>query len=382
MADAEGFLSYVHKDDQVEGGRISRLGRDIVNQFELLTGESISLFLDKDAIGWGENWRGKIDKSLSSVAFFIPVMTPRYFMSPECRRELQFFIRKTTDLGIKELILPLLYVDVSDIRDETNTDELIVLVRTFQWVDWQSIRFLDVTSEGYRKGVAQLATRLAEANRRAEEVSISSTMIKSKTPDEPVDDSPGLLDRLLMAEETLPKMNKTLNAIGQNIELINQITVKSTDELHRVNAQGQGFGPKLIVARKMAHQLDDPIEQIWSLTNEFASQLHEVDEGFRTIIELALAEIEANPDSRTDVCEFFKMVCGMSASARQAYDSVQAMIDETASIENISRDLRPRLRHLRRGLTIMIEAKDVTDEWVHLIEASDVVCEDLDAPLE
>jgi hypothetical protein len=30
----------------------------------------------------------------------------------------------------------------------------------------------------------------------------------------------------------------------------------------------------------------------------------------------------------------------------------------------------------------MIEAKDVTDEWVHLIEASDVVCEDLDAPLE
>src|ERR1700741_4459468 len=99
MASSQGFWSYVHADDQADGGRISRLARDVVAQFEILTGEALELFLDRDAIQWGEAWRNRIDASLASVVFFIPVLTPRYFMSPECRRELQFFARKS---GIKE----------------------------------------------------------------------------------------------------------------------------------------------------------------------------------------------------------------------------------------------------------------------------------------
>lgn len=89
MPASQGFWSYVHADDQAEGERISRLARDVSAQFEMLTGEPITLFLDKDAIRWGEDWRATIDTSLASVAFFIPVMTPRYFMSAECRREFQ-----------------------------------------------------------------------------------------------------------------------------------------------------------------------------------------------------------------------------------------------------------------------------------------------------
>lgn len=89
MAASQGFWSYVHADDEAEVQRISRLARDVAAQFEMLTGEPLALFLDRDAIEWGEAWRDKVDSSLASVAFFIPVITPRYFMSPECRRELQ-----------------------------------------------------------------------------------------------------------------------------------------------------------------------------------------------------------------------------------------------------------------------------------------------------
>ena len=74
MAKSQGFWSYVHADDQAEGGRLSRLARDVADQFQMLTGETTSLF--QDAIKWGENWRDKIDSSLASIAFFIPVMTP------------------------------------------------------------------------------------------------------------------------------------------------------------------------------------------------------------------------------------------------------------------------------------------------------------------
>ena len=103
MSSSQGFWSYVHNDDEAEGGRVSRLARDVAAQFELLTGEQLKLFLDKDGIEWGENWRQTIDSNLSTVAFFIALITPRYFRSSECRRELQYFARKAIDIGIKDL---------------------------------------------------------------------------------------------------------------------------------------------------------------------------------------------------------------------------------------------------------------------------------------
>jgi len=69
IANSQGSWSYAHADDQAEGERISRLARDVAAQFEMLTGEPLTLFLDRDAIKWGEEWRDKIDSSLSSVAF-------------------------------------------------------------------------------------------------------------------------------------------------------------------------------------------------------------------------------------------------------------------------------------------------------------------------
>ena len=67
MANLQGFWSYVHADDETEGGRISCLARDVVSQVEMLTGEPLGLFLDKDAIKWGEEWRDKIDANLKAA---------------------------------------------------------------------------------------------------------------------------------------------------------------------------------------------------------------------------------------------------------------------------------------------------------------------------
>ena len=76
MGNLQGFWSYVHADDQAEGERISRLAKDVASQFEMLTGEPLALFLDMDAIKWGELSRDKIDASLASVAFFMGVIAP------------------------------------------------------------------------------------------------------------------------------------------------------------------------------------------------------------------------------------------------------------------------------------------------------------------
>ncbi len=377
MTNSQGFWSYVHADDEAEGGRISRLARDVTGQFELLTGEPLTLFLDRDAIKWGEDWQSKVDSSLASVAFFIPVLTPRYFMSPECRRELQFFARKATQLGLKELVLPLLYVDVAALHDDTPGDDLVALVRTFQWEDWKELRFADLSAESYRRAVGRLAARLVEANRQVEKIDVVA--IAEAASGGPEDDSPGLLDRMASAEDALPRLVKTIEAIGRDIELIGLTVQRATSDIQKGDAQAKGFAARLLVARKVARQLAEPAERVWSFGNEFASQLHEVDQGFRTIIERVALEVQQDPNSRAAVCAFFAAVRSMSDAAHAGLGSVKEMVDTIGPLEKMSRDLRPVLRRLRQGLTTMVEAREVTDEWVYLIDGSGINCDDRQA---
>jgi len=371
---ADGFWSYVRADDQAEHGRISQLARDVAEQYQLLTAETISLFLDRDAIQWGENWRDTVDASLASVAFFIPVLTPRYFMSSECRRELQYFARKAEGLGMKDLVLPLLYVDFPLLHANPPQDDLVTLVRTFQWEDWQHARFCEPMSERYRRAVARLASRLVEANRWADEIEASRATQAQAHP-ETTEESPGFLDLLAKAEEALPKWSGTTEGVTKEFARITSIVEESTAEIQRGASQGGGFGARLAIIHRLAAKLAEPVERVSQLSNEFTTLLHDVDEGFRLIISQAPSEAQNDASAKASVCTFFATVRQLSAAAHGALESTQNMIDTIAPLEKISRDLRPVLRRYRGGLTTIVEARKVTDEWVQLIDASGLECD-------
>ena len=348
----------------------------------MATGDTIDLFLDKDDLEWGDTWRQKLDESLSSVAFFIPVMTPRYFLSSQCRGEFQFFARRASSFGIKELVLPLHYVDVPELGHDQALDDLVELVRTFQWVDWRELRYAEVESAEYRKAVAGLVDRLVRANRQAEEVDVAGTALRIEEDafDTLEDDEPGLIDQLAGAETTLPKWRETLEKMTQEMEKIGRVLQEATADINKADRQGRGsFAQRLGVAKKLGRHLADPVERISTFGNEFVSQLHDVDQGIRAFIERASTEIEIEPDAKEGVCEFFSAVCELSAAATEGLGSVQEMINTIEPIERMSRDLRPVLRRLRKGLTVMVEGRDVSDSWVDLIESSGIDCSDFAA---
>lgn len=375
MVALQGFWSYVHADDEAEGERISRLARDVVAQFQMLTGETLELFLDRDSLSWGEIWRDKIDDALGSVAFFVPVLTPRYFMSPDCRRELQSFARRATNLGMKELVMPLHYVEVAALRQEAPEDDLVGLVRSFQWEDWTDLRFAEISSERYRRSVAKLAERLVEANRQADQVAISPRVPEVEDSEPIEDESPGFLDRVVSAEESLPRLVSTIEKLREDIELIGREMEMATAEVERGARHAPGFSARLVTARKLAQRLAEPAERIWASGNEYATQLHEVDQGFRAIIERAPDEVGEDAKAKEEICEFFGTVRSLSEAAHTGLTSAKGMIDAIAPIEKMSRDLRPVLRRLRQGLTTMVEAREVSDEWVQLISESGIICD-------
>ncbi|UOQ87974.1 toll/interleukin-1 receptor domain-containing protein [Agromyces endophyticus] len=358
-----GFWSYVHADDDAEGGRIAQLGRDIAAQFELLTGESIELFLDRDSLEWGAQWRERIETSLAAIAFFVPVLTPRYFASAACRSELQTFSRRADQLGLRALLLPVLY---ADLYFDEGEDELVELARSFQWVDWRELRFSDRTDGSYRRTVHDLAQRLVTANRVAE--TPESTEATLEVAEEL--DAPGTLDILASYEESLPALTSTSNNIAEQIARVGQITAAQTPRLEAVPSGTTPFVWRLRVVGDLSNELASPAAELAELGEEFTLKLHDMDAGVRTIIETAPSQ----PQNRDEFCRFFAQVRQLSASAAAALSPLERMLENAAALESLSREIRPVIREMRQGVTLVLEAQQVMAGWVSLINNLDFGC--------
>lgn len=377
MANLKGFWSYTHTDDDVDNDRISLLAKNLTEEYEMLTGEKIDLLIDQD-IKWGENWGEKIDSSLASVVFFIPVLTPRYFLSPECRRELQFFSRRAKNIGIEKLILSLRYVDFPELTDENTEDPLIKLVQDYQWKDWTDLRFAEVNSEAYRRGVNNLALRLVDANRNLEEAkSTQRAYLEGSIDEVDVDDEgPGYIEALENTLNLLNDLPETLGIITDEINKIGRIMKESKEYINRVESQGKGYRNITAITIKTANELKDPTEIIFSKSNVYAFQIHEIDEGYRILINSAPMLIELNPDMRQSYCKLFDSIRTMADASIKSVEGARQMVKAVETLELMSRHLRPVGRRLKKALTIMIESTEVSKDWLELIDNTGVSCDD------
>ena len=377
-----GFWSYVHDDDRDDGGRIISLAEDMAAQYEMLTGEKIDLFIDKDGISWGDRWREEINDNLDSAAFFIPVMTPRYFAKEECRREFYRFVELARKRGIKELLLPLHYVTVPSLSDESPEDNLIGIARGIQWKDWRDLRFEERDSAAYRRAVFNLAERLVAANKKAEEARVLPPESNLEAaPTEESDETLGTIDRMARMEEKFPKWTDTIHRLTGQSEVIQKKMERATSDLTRGAAQ-ERFSSRLPILRRLAREMDEPTSQIATLAREYVSQLHDVDDGLRAIFEEIPTAVQDDPELVEDVCQFFGHIRGLSEAARTGVDSVQQWVKSILPMERMSRDLRPRFRKLRQALMTLVDARDVTEGWIVLMEASGVDCQDFALDVE
>jgi len=121
------FFSYVHRDDEHDGGQIRRLRDVLQGEVRMQLGEEgFDIFLDRDDIAWGQNWRRRIEASLDAVTLLIPILTPAFFASRECRHELERFLRRERELARDDLILAIYYVSAPqlDVPERRKQDPL------------------------------------------------------------------------------------------------------------------------------------------------------------------------------------------------------------------------------------------------------------------
>jgi hypothetical protein len=193
------------------------------------------MFVDRDAIEWGQEWRRRIDQSLAETTFFIPIITPRYFTRAECRGELLTFVAQANNLGFQDLVLPILYVPVADLSDKNDDDAVAAVART-QYVNWTALRLASPDSAEYRTAVNKLAQRLADA---AEEIARSQIERESTLTDADENEPRGLDELVERIESLLPDWLSAVQA-DQIIYAQHRATVDAYNErlkkLQRANA--------------------------------------------------------------------------------------------------------------------------------------------------
>lgn len=160
------FMSYAHKDDKHDFHQLSLFRDRLSGEVQVQTAiDYFDIFHDRTSISWGQNWKQRVDEALDGSTFLLAFLTPNFFASKECKRELRRFLQREKSLGRKDLILPVYYISASqvDTPEQYKTDKLVSALASRQYFDWREYRFEPFDAPLTRKAMATLAKRVRDS---------------------------------------------------------------------------------------------------------------------------------------------------------------------------------------------------------------------------
>ncbi len=307
------------------------------------------------------------------TTFLIPIVTPSFFESTECRKELIEFVGEAKSLGVEELVLPIYYVTVPELEDEEPADEAMAIIKRTQWEDLRDVRLKDESDPDHRARVARLAERLIEIAEAVEATQPASPpLVQAVTTDavsaeaavDAEDDEGGLLDRMAAGEEAMPKVAEALAGFGADLNELNERAQDATREMDEAAARGT-FAARLAVANRLANRLAAPAERIEERAQQYVSLLSEVDPGVLTMIRLAAEQPESEQEG---VEEFVSVIREMTAAGRQAAGQLEELAETLDDTAKFSRELRRPLKRIQVAVRNVADAQAIMDRWEQRID--------------
>jgi hypothetical protein len=362
--DIAGFWSYTHSDDERDGGRVLRLAALLQDEFALLTGSQLEVFVDRNDLKWGDEWRLRIENALATTTFFIPVITPLFFKSEECRKELLRFVGHARSVGAEELVLPLLYLDVPELHVDAPGDEAIAVVKARQWQDCRALRLLAEDDPEFRLKVNELARRLIEINDslpvRSGPVGVELATGEG-TREAAEEDAPGYMELFVAAEEAMPRWLQTMEALPQVMERLSAIAEDFGQRMEVSDAQGGNFAAKLRITRQFADAIGEPADEVLGLGQEYSASLVALDPAIISLTRLIEEDSEqATPE---EIHDFFVQVRELAEIARETTQRLRELVAILDQTRRMSRDLGPPIDRIKQGLRQISDGQSVFDEW-------------------
>lgn len=380
MSNWSGFWSYVHQDDHDEAGLIVSLASSLSARVRLLTGSEMQIFVDRVDLHWGDDWSVRLEEELLRTVFLIPVVTPSYFLSDWCRKELITFSSTATSLGLAELILPIYYVKTRQLEQyEEGNDDAVDLIHRFQWEDFTDSALEEVSSSSYRKSVDRIARELI---RRAESADAKPSIVGAQTspvpagptgPAEPPhpedqtlqlnDNENGLIDTLATGETEITKMTEHTVKIGAVLERMGEVAMTATQATAASDAAEKGFVGRLVVLRQFASELNDCADEFAPTVRDYVASLILIDPSTRLLIRLM-----KDSDDKEAAATYVQSITDLAQSSSITTEQLLGLDKILTENAKLSKDLRAPTQRIHQSLQQMVDANSIFEEWLRLIQ--------------
>lgn len=353
-SDAAMFWSYVHADDDAEHGRISALAHDIAIRYELLTGETLPVFVDRD-IEWGEQWKLRLGQELARTTFFVPIVTPRFLASEWCRAEVLEFVSKTKALGLREFVMPILYIRPDGI--DHSDDPVAVAVRDSQWVEWENVRYLERTDGGYRRAIDDLVVRLQKARKSAEQAGRVSLEVSAGSA--PPSEGSDLLETAERSSELIERLEGQTTVLMASLEGLGEAFETVGPILERA---GTSPSPKQLrsALRDAVGPLEGPAGELEAESRRMSPLIAELDDVAALVIAAAQdPSMQAALGDLNEVLSSFAQMGDLDLDVSEARE-VQAMIRQLALV---AREMRPIARAIDATVQVLTDLDQAAQRW-------------------
>lgn len=363
---SKGFISYKREDNADFNGVADRLRRDIAGRFQALTGRRLDLFIDRESIGWGEDWRQKIRESVEAATLFLPIITMRYFTSDACREELLTFYSNARQLGVTDLLLPIVLTGSAQINEDDPRDDVKLLAR----LNYKSIE--DAWLEGYESPlwnktifemVRCLETALPAAESRLAELERAAARTQhfdtSQNAEKEGEDSE--TDVLAVAER-FERVKATAEPAMQALVSFFETASSSVTDSDFSSLSTQQQRAQLL---QLAGKLRDPSKEFGRLAREFEREVTNADAGLRELItELQGIDHQYARDQLRGLVTSFQGAGIDDEVLRQSEEMVAVLQVFSLMSVNLRKALTPTIG----GLRSFRSALDTLRSWETLAE--------------
>ncbi|MET9864966.1 toll/interleukin-1 receptor domain-containing protein [Streptomyces sp. NPDC006386] len=351
------FVSYARADNALFDDAVKSFTDDLKGFYAAKTGNSLSVFFDRESIGWGDDWRSQIDGELKNAAIFMPIVTMQYFNRPACRDELNAFNQSAKRLDTQYLILPVVIAGVNSIRADHPIPEVAV-IEALQYRNLESAFLAGRGTPEWRRALNDLTDELISLISRAEFTTPDGTsdVRSGDDPEGSLEDDGDFLTSMAELEVLTPvltqEIESVLNDLNAWAEVVNENTARVKPGLTAQQMRA--------VSIVIADQFRAPSEKLHDSGVKLAETVEKAD-AVMSSIKNQISQVSSQAEK--DSLKALVMGAQSSTDLRDTVSEMGDLLDSMASVEVMSSPLRKSLKPARIGITKIQDAVRVVDRW-------------------
>jgi hypothetical protein len=305
----------------------------------LQSGRELVVFVDRNAIGWGENWRDRLLEGIDAAAVLLPVVTATYLRSPVCREEFLAFQAKADAVGATGLVLPVVLVTSRTVRPDS-PDAIARFVATHQHANLEAALLDGYDSPAWTTATATLAGSLIAAWERA-----VRTRSAIDAPPDPAALLAELGDRMAAITATADGLSGALERLAQ--------------AAHTLGQPGDGTEARHPWTSRAARALEPPARDLEELGVRLYTEVKAADLALRR-----LSRAAATPDDTgTALRPVLESWGGLFRGVGNVAGVTARLLSSFRDAEATSAPLRRSLQPARDGLTAVRDAIGLLKTW-------------------